>query len=93
MIPMVQRDDAAAYVLGAIGAAEAQTFERLMAADSALRNEVTSLREVAALLAYAAPIAQPPEALRSKILRLGAVLSEESLGGRGGPRDARRAPA
>jgi hypothetical protein len=49
----------------------------MMAADSALRSEVTSLREVAALLAYAAPIAQPPEALRSKILRLGAVLSEE----------------
>jgi anti-sigma-K factor RskA len=61
------RDDAAAYVLGAMRGAEAQAFERLLAADVTLQREVGELREATALLAWAAPTATPPDTLRSRI--------------------------
>lgn len=68
MIALVQRGDAASYVLGAIGGEEALAFERLMAADTSLALEVDALREVAALLAYAAPMAPVPGGLRRRVV-------------------------
>lgn len=60
---------AAPYALGALDPEERARFEAHMAGCAVCRGEVQSLREVAALLANAAPAATPPPALRERILR------------------------
>jgi anti-sigma-K factor RskA len=60
---------AAPYALGALDPEERARFEAHLAECAACRGEVQSLREVAALLANAAPAATPPLALRERILR------------------------
>jgi anti-sigma-K factor RskA len=58
----------AAYVLDALDAAERREVQRAMLDSEALRQDVAELQEVAALLAYAAPVVQPPRALRARVL-------------------------
>jgi anti-sigma-K factor RskA len=66
---LIQRDDAAAYALGAVSAPEREAFERLLQRDPALVLEVDTWREVVAMLAYTAPPVSPPSGLRDKIVR------------------------
>ena len=68
MTAPAMHDDAAAYALGAMDAGERAAFEALLAADAALGGEVERFREVAALLAYAAPSVAPPAALRVRVI-------------------------
>jgi anti-sigma-K factor RskA len=71
------RDDAAAWVLGALTDEEARDFERLMESNAVAREEVEELRRTADVLPFAAePVAPPPE-LRSRIMA--AVESEAQL--------------
>lgn len=60
---------AAPYALGALDAEERARFEAHLAGCAVCRGEVQALREVAALLANAAPAATPPAPLRERILR------------------------
>lgn len=68
MTALVHREDAAAYVLGAMRGVEAAAFERLLASDAALQREVCRLREATALLAWAAPGVAPPASLRERVM-------------------------
>lgn len=68
MMPLVPRDAAAAYALGALGPAEQEAFERLARRDAEVARDVAAYREVTALLAYAAPPAPPPAFLRDRVL-------------------------
>ncbi len=68
MTAPAMRDDAAAYALGAMDAGERAAFEELLAGDVALGADVERFREVAALLAYAAPYVVPPAALRARVV-------------------------
>ncbi|MGQ0650013.1 MAG: hypothetical protein ACT4P7_20885 [Gemmatimonadaceae bacterium] len=61
-------DEAAVFALGAVTPAERAAFERLMERDPSLIRVVEDLRRVAGLLAWAAPPADPPPALRGRIL-------------------------
>jgi anti-sigma-K factor RskA len=71
------RDDAAAWVLGALTDEEARDFERLMETSAVAREEVEELRRATDVLPFAAePVAPPPE-LRSRIMA--AVESEAQL--------------
>jgi anti-sigma-K factor RskA len=60
-------DLAVQYVLGELPAAAARDFERQMASDAALAAEVRRLQQTLGLLPYAT-IAEPPPALRGRIL-------------------------
>ncbi len=60
---------AAPYALGALASDERERFEAHLAECAACRSEVQALREVAVLLADAAPAATPPSGLRDRILR------------------------
>ena len=60
---------AAPYALGALAPDERERFEAHLAECAACRGEVHSLREVAVLLADAAPAATLPSGLRDRILR------------------------
>lgn len=62
------RDLAAAYALGALSPEEARAFEAFLATSVEARQEVAELRETAALLALSVPEAQPPAALRARVL-------------------------
>ena len=62
-------DASAPYALGALGPGERAAFEAHLADCATCRSEVQSLREVAGLLAHAAPAATPPPALRERVLR------------------------
>jgi len=57
------------YALGALAPDERERFETHLAECAACRSEVQALREVAVLLADAAPAATPPSRLRDRILR------------------------
>jgi anti-sigma-K factor RskA len=59
---------AAAYALGALDPADRSEADALFAADPAFRREVESYREVAGLMAWAAPVTVPPAGLRDRIL-------------------------
>lgn len=59
---------AAAYALDALGPDEEQEFERHLSRCSRCQAEVASFAETAAALAYAAPAAARPSALRTRIL-------------------------
>lgn len=62
------RDYAAPYALGALVPEERSAFESHLAGCEACRAEVRSFSEVAGLLAHGAPAAEPPQALRDRVL-------------------------
>jgi len=64
-------ESAGAYALDAMSGDERARFEAHLATCPVCRAEVQSLREVAALLAHAAPAAAPPAGLRDRVLAEG----------------------
>lgn len=62
------RDYAAPYALGALVPEERSAFEDHLAGCEVCRAEVRSFVEVAGLLAHGAPAAEPPRALRNRVL-------------------------
>lgn len=62
------QDLAAPYALGALAPEERRTFEAHLAECDVCRAEVRSFAEVAGLLAYGAPSAEPPAGLRDRVL-------------------------
>ena len=70
------RDQAPAYVLGALTPDEARTFEAALAGDPELQREVREFREVSGLLG-GTQTADPPAELRSRLLER--VRAEKSL--------------
>jgi anti-sigma-K factor RskA len=62
------QDLAAPYALGALAPEERRTFEAHLTGCDACRAEVRSFAEVAGLLAYGAPSAEPPVGLRVRVL-------------------------
>ena len=69
MISERQQEEASLYVLGALNAAEKETFEAALSVEPALRELVASLERIAGLLARAVPPVAPPAGLRERILR------------------------
>jgi len=74
---------AAPYALGALDHEERIRFEAHLADCATCRAEVQACREVGGLLAYAAPAATPPGALRERVLR--AARQVRPIGARRGP--------
>jgi len=68
MIDEHQEESAALYALDLFDPAERAEFESGLNRDPELRREVRALREAAAALAHAAPLANPPAALRERVL-------------------------
>ncbi|HKA15442.1 MAG TPA: anti-sigma factor [Myxococcota bacterium] len=66
------------YVLGELTRSDAEAFELRMASDAALQAEVRRLRGVFELLPYAS-VADPPPALREKVLRAARVHAAPAL--------------
>ncbi len=64
-------ESAAPYALGTLDREEHAAFEAHLAGCAACRAEVQAVREVAGLLAYSAPDAAPPAALRERVLAEG----------------------
>lgn len=62
------KESAGAYALEALAGEERLAFETHLSGCAACRAEVQSLREVAALLAHAAPAAVAPAALRDRVM-------------------------
>jgi anti-sigma-K factor RskA len=62
-------DLAAPYALGALAPDERAGFEAHLAECAICQAEVQALRDVAGLLAHAAPVAAPPPGLRDRVLR------------------------
>ncbi len=62
------QDLAAAYALGALGPEEAREFAEFLSSSPEARHEVGEYREIAALLALAAPSAAPRADLRARVL-------------------------
>jgi anti-sigma-K factor RskA len=71
------REDAAAWLLGALGDEEAQDFEQRLEHSAAARAEVEALREAADALPYAVEPVGPPPELRDRIMAI--VESEAEL--------------
>jgi anti-sigma-K factor RskA len=71
------RDDAAAWVLGALSEEEAREFERVLENSAVAREEVEELRRAADVLPFAADPVGPPPELRSRIMAV--VESEAQL--------------
>ena len=67
-------DQAAAYVLDALDAEEAQTFERHVRLCPTCEEELEPLRIAAAALAFAGELPQPRTALRRRVLGADAVV-------------------
>jgi anti-sigma-K factor RskA len=61
------REQAPAYVLGALSAEEARAFEAVLARDPELQREVAEFREVTAMLATGESMPPPPE-LKHRLL-------------------------
>lgn len=61
-------ESAAAFALGATDPAERAALDALFGSDANFRRDVEQFREVAGLLAYAAPAVAAPTALRQRIL-------------------------
>lgn len=76
-------DQAAAYVLGALTAAERQMFEAHLATCVVCAAEVRSLALVGVALAQAAPAAEPAPAVRDRLLSSIAKAATPEAGGRG----------
>jgi anti-sigma-K factor RskA len=83
------RDDAAAWVLGALSDAEAREFERRLERSPEARREVEELREAAEILPYAVEPVGPPPELRDRIMAI--VEAEAEVLRAAGP-DADRPP-
>jgi anti-sigma-K factor RskA len=66
-------DQAAAYVLDALDAEEAQAFERHLLLCPACEDELEPLRMAAAALAFAGELPRPRSALRGRVLGQSAV--------------------
>jgi len=64
------REDAAAWLLGALSDEEAQEFERRLETSAAARAEVEGLREAADALPYAVEAVGPPPELRARIMAI-----------------------
>jgi anti-sigma-K factor RskA len=62
------RDEMAAFALGALEPGERESLEGELSRSPELAREVDEYRQVAALLAFAAPPVVPPPALRQRIL-------------------------
>jgi anti-sigma-K factor RskA len=62
------REATGMYVLGALGAEERRAFEAHLPECEACATEVRSLRAVTGALPYAVPYADPPPALRGRVL-------------------------
>ncbi|HET7248392.1 MAG TPA: anti-sigma factor [Gemmatimonadales bacterium] len=62
------QEQAAPYALGILSPEERRAFEAHLAGCDACRADVRSYTEVAAALAHAAPAAEPPGALRDRVL-------------------------
>ena len=62
-------ESAAAYALGALAEPERAAFEEHLATCATCRDDVRELQETSAMLAYAAPVAETPSALRDRVLR------------------------
>ena len=71
------RDDAAAWVLGALDNTEAAEFVRRMEASPEVRKEVGELQEAADALPFSVPPVGPPPELRDRIMAV--VESEAEL--------------
>ncbi len=69
MISERQQEEASLYVLGALNAAEKESFEAVLCVEPVLRELVASLERTAGLLARAVPPVAPPAGLRDLILR------------------------
>ena len=69
MISERQQEEASLYVLGALNAAEKESFEAVLCVEPVLRELVASLERTAGLLARAVPPVAPPAGLRDRILR------------------------
>ncbi|HEY1849225.1 MAG TPA: anti-sigma factor [Opitutaceae bacterium] len=83
MIDELLEEQASLYALGLLEGRELSDFESAMAASEELRARSAELRVAAASLAHAAPDAEPPPALRERVLA--------SAAGRG--RQPSKAPA
>jgi anti-sigma-K factor RskA len=68
MIPERMEENAALYVLGALGADEIRAFEAELARNPELQRLVTQLRDTTGALAGAVPALNPPPALKARIL-------------------------
>ncbi len=68
MIDEFREENAALYALGLLEGPDLDAFEAALARDGALRRRVAELTETAASLALLAPAADPPRALRERIL-------------------------
>lgn len=68
MIPAERREQATAYVLGALDESERSEFELALQSSEELRQEVAELRTAAAHIALAAPPVAPPSGLRDRIM-------------------------
>ncbi len=80
------RDYAAPYALGALVPEERSAFESHLAGCADCRAEVRSFSEVAGLLAHAAPAAEPPQALRDRVLAEARRVRPIGVGRRGSNR-------
>ena len=69
MISETAQEQAALHALGLLDADEASAFERVCAAEPALRTLVAELRETAAAMAKSAE-GEPPPALKTRVLSL-----------------------
>jgi anti-sigma factor RsiW len=63
------RDDAGAYLLGALTELERQAFERHLAGCPECRDELDRLRPAADALPYSVEQVQPPPSLRASLMR------------------------
>lgn len=79
MIPDELQDQAALYVIDALGREEAAAFEKVLAANAELRAMVREMCEAAADLAHAVPPQQPPAELKRRVLRE-VALEKQSAG-------------
>ena len=73
-------DQASAYVLGALTAAERQAFEAHVAGCAVCAAEVRSLAPVAGALAHLAPAAEPSASGRARLLAALSARSTSSMG-------------
>lgn len=64
-----RRDDAAAYVLGALDTAELEEFQAHLKSCTACRDEVSEFQRTADVLPMAAPQVPAPKSLRRKVVR------------------------
>ncbi len=84
--------DAAAYVLGALDAAEAEAFRVHMASCSVCQDEVAAFRQVTAALPMAAPQRGAPRSLRRRMMRAVRAESRARQVGSGSPANRSRRP-